>query len=53
MRHRKAGVCIVLATHNVLQAKRIADTMVILHDGVQIEEDSQLARSLLAGEWSG
>lgn len=53
MRHRKEGVCIVLATHNVLQAKRIADTMVILHDGVQIEEDSQLARSLLAGEWSG
>ena len=53
MRHRKEGVCIVLATHNVLQAKRLADTMVILHDGVQIEEDSQLARSLLAGEWSG
>ncbi|MDG1552127.1 MAG: ATP-binding cassette domain-containing protein, partial [Candidatus Poseidonia sp.] len=53
MRHRKEGVCIVLATHNVLQAKRMADAMVILHDGVQIEEDSQLARSLLAGEWSG
>jgi len=53
IRHRDAGVCIVLATHNVLQAKRLADAMIILHDGARIEEEGVLARSLLAGEWSG
>ena len=53
IRHRDAGVCIVLATHNVLQAKRLADAMIILHDGARIGEEGVLARSLLAGEWSG
>jgi len=53
LRHKNEGVCIVLATHNVLQAKRLGDSLIILSGGRRIEEDSPEARSLLAGEWSG
>jgi len=52
-RHRKEGVCIILATHNVLQAKRLGDELIILHEGKKIEEESVYAQSILSGEWSG
>lgn len=53
LRHKNEGVCIVLATHNVLQAKRLGDSLIILSGGRRIEEDGPEAQSLLAGEWSG
>ena len=53
LRHKNEGVCIVLATHNVLQAKRLGDDLIILSEGRRIDEKSLAAQSLLAGEWSG
>lgn len=51
IRHRDAGCCIVLATHNVLQAKRLADEMIILHEGGSLDGESQQAKALLEGTW--
>lgn len=53
LRHKSEGVCIVLATHNVLQAKRLGDDLIILSEGRRIDKKSLAAQSLLAGEWSG
>jgi tungstate transport system ATP-binding protein len=52
LRLRDAGVCIVMVTHNVLQAKRLADRVVVLHEGRTIPHDDPLAVSMLTGEWA-
>jgi ABC-type sulfate/molybdate transport systems ATPase subunit len=52
LRLRDAGVCIVMVTHNVLQAKRLADKVVVLHEGRTIPHDDPLAVSMLTGEWA-
>lgn len=59
----QAGGAVVLATHNPLQARRLADQVLILHEGrivargtmseVEASADDPIVRGLLAGEWSG
>lgn len=41
------GACVVMVTHNVLQAKRMADEMLILHKGRRLSSDDPLAVELL------
>jgi ABC-type sulfate/molybdate transport systems ATPase subunit len=41
-----------MVTHNVLQAKRLADKVVVLHEGRTIPHDDPLAVSMLTGEWA-
>ena len=51
MRLREGGACIVLVTHNIPQAHRIADQIMVLKDGRLLRNDDDLAKSLLRGEW--
>ena len=51
MRLRAGGACIVLVTHNIPQAHRIADHIMVLHEGQRLSEDDPFADSLLKGEW--
>ena len=40
------GACVVMVTHNVLQAKRLADDVLILHKGTALGEDDPIAVDL-------
>ena len=51
MRLRDGGACIVMVTHNIPQAQRMADRTMVLHEGRRLNEDDPFARSLLKGEW--
>ena len=51
MRLRDGGACIVMVTHNIPQAHRMADRILVLHEGRKLDEDDPFARSLLKGEW--
>ena len=51
MRLRDGGTCIVMVTHNIPQAQRMADRTMVLHEGRRLDEDDPFARSLLKGEW--
>ena len=48
---KKEGVCIVMVTHNISQAHRIADSIVVLRDGKRLDHDDPFATSMLTGEW--
>ena len=51
MRLRDGGACIVMVTHNIPQAHRMADRIMVLHEGRRLDEGDPFARSLLKGEW--
>ena len=51
IRLRKGGVCIVMVTHNIQQAHRISDRVLVLHQGERLDESDPFARSFLEGEW--
>ena len=51
LRLRDGGACIVLATHNIAQANRLADRFVVLHRGKLLSADDPLTVGLLNGEW--
>ena len=51
MRLRDGGTCIVMVTHNIPQAQRMADNIVVLHDGKVLNDDDPFAASLLKGQW--
>ena len=50
-RLKEGGVCIVMVTHNIPQAHRLADTIVVLREGKALQIDDPFAASLLKGEW--
>lgn len=41
------GACVVMVTHNVLQARRLADEILVLHKGRVLDENDPLAVDLL------
>lgn len=49
LRMREGGACIVLATHDLSQALRLADRVMVLHEGRVLDEDDPLAVSLFDG----
>lgn len=51
MRLRDGGACIMMVTHNIPQAQRMADRILVLHEGRRLDEEDPFARSLLKGEW--
>ena len=51
LRLKEGGVCIVMVTHNIPQAHRLADTIVVLREGKALQVDDPFAVSLLKGEW--
>ena len=51
IRLKNGGVCIVMATHNIPQAHRLADQILVLRNGCLVPEDDPFAVSLLKGEW--
>lgn len=51
MRLKNEGVCIVMVTHNILQAKRLADEVVVLHEGKRLSDDDPLVKGILTGSW--
>ena len=51
LRLKKGGTCIVMVTHNIPQAHRLADSVVVLHQGKALPADDPFAVSMLKGEW--
>ncbi len=51
LRLKEEGVCIVMVTHNILQAKRLADEVVVLHEGRRLSDDHPLVKGVLSGSW--
>jgi ABC-type phosphate transport system ATPase subunit len=40
-----------MVTHNIPQAHRIADQILVLHEGKRLDDSDPFARSFLEGEW--
>ncbi len=53
LRMKNEGCCIVLATHNIHQAKRLADEIIVLNKGESLEHKHPVAVSILSGEFFG
>ena len=51
IRLKEGGTCIVMVTHNIPQAHRMADEILVLHEGRRLEESDPFVRSILEGEW--
>ena len=51
IRLKEGGTCIVIATHNIPQAHRIADNVIVLREGESVPLDDPFAVSMLKGEW--
>jgi len=47
------GCSIVLATHNIHQAKRLADEIIVLNKGMALNHEDAVAQSILSGEFFG
>lgn len=52
-RMKDEGCSIVLATHNINQAKRLADEIIVLNKGKALDHDDNVAQSILSGEFFG
>lgn len=51
--HRNSGGAAIIVTHNILQAKRLGDEILFLHQGRLVSESSGAAKALVSGKWSG
>ena len=50
---RDRGCCVVIATHNINQAQRLADELLVLHQGKILPHDDRVAQSILSGAFFG
>ena len=53
LKFKQRGGCVLFATHNVLQAKRLATRTIFIHKGKQIDGDSEVAQQIKSGKWIG
>ncbi len=53
LRMKNEGCSIVLATHNIHQAKRLGDEIIVLNKGKMLNHDDPVSRSILSGEFFG
>lgn len=53
IRLKGEGVCIVMVTHNILQAKRLGDEVIVLHEGKRLSDNDPLVKGVLSGSWMG
>ena len=51
LRLKAGGTCIVMVTHNIPQAHRLADRLIVLREGKRLADDDPFAVSLLKGEY--
>ena len=51
--YKERGGCVIIATHNPYQAKRLADRILYIHDGQLIAEEHEIAEQLRSGQWIG
>ena len=50
---KRRGGCVLFATHNVLQAKRLATRTIFIHRGKEIDDESEIAQQIKSGKWIG
>ena len=48
LRMKDAGGCVVMVTHNMFQAKRLATSIVVLHQGRRLPADHPLVTDIMA-----
>ena len=53
LKFKQRGGCVLFATHNVLQAKRLATRTIFIHQGKQIDDESKVAQQIKSGKWIG
>jgi tungstate transport system ATP-binding protein len=53
LKFRQRGGCVLFATHNVLQAKRLATRTIFIHQGKKIDVESEVAQRIKSGNWIG
>ena len=53
LKFKQRGGCVLFATHNVLQAKRLATRTIFIHQGKQIDDESKVAQQIKSGRWIG
>jgi len=53
LKFKQRGGCVLFATHNVLQAKRLATQTIFIHQGKEIGAESEVAQQIKSGKWIG
>lgn len=53
LRFKQRGGCVLFATHNVLQAERLATRTVFIHQGMEVGPESEVAQQIITGKWIG
>ena len=50
---KERGGCVLFATHNVLQAERLATRTIFIHQGKEVKSESKVAQQIRSGKWIG
>ena len=50
---KERGGCVLFATHNVLQAERLATRTIFIHQGKEVDSESEIAQQIKSGKWIG
>ena len=50
---KRRGGCVLFATHNVLQAERLATRTIFIHQGKEVDSDGKVAQQIKSGKWIG
>jgi tungstate transport system ATP-binding protein len=53
LKFKQRGGCVLFATHNVLQAQRLATRTIFIHRGQEIDAESEIAQQIKSGKWIG
>ncbi|MDB2671447.1 ABC transporter permease [Candidatus Poseidoniales archaeon] len=53
LKFKQRGGCVLFATHNVLQAQRLATRTIFIHQGRETDAESEIAQQIKSGKWIG
>ena len=53
LKFKQRGGCVLFATHNVLQAQRLATRTIFIHQGRETDVESEIAQQIKSGKWIG
>ena len=53
LKFKQRGGCVLFATHNVLQAQRLATRTIFIHRGQETDAESEIAQQIKSGKWIG
>ena len=51
LKFKQRGGCVLFATHNVLQAQRLATRTIFIHQGQEDDVESEIAQQIKSGKW--